>query len=124
MSLPRCAMGSVMGSLVVLSLVTAVPAAAAPDCDGGSIAKLRLASGRMRLEASITRRGVTHSSLVAAADGTVLYAADIPSESFARRRRTTKYDGTGTFRGTIVLKNSGVQADTVRIALHAAKASL
>jgi hypothetical protein len=131
MTLPRRA----IELLVVLSLCVASPAGAVSDCDGGAIAKLRLASGRMRLEASITRPGATHASLVSGpgglhleivdpADGTVVFMTDVPTANFVTRGRTTRYDRAGDFRGTIVLKDSRVQADTVRIVMHAARASL
>jgi hypothetical protein len=124
-------------AVAVLVLATPLTAAGAPDCDGGSIRVLRVRPGRVRLEATITRSGVTHGTLVTsgdleveitdASDGTVLYSASIPADRFVTRSQSTVYDGAGAFQGRVTLLNSRLQHDTVRLSLrdgHAAVVAL
>src|SRR5437763_1091353 len=90
---------AIFATASVLALPLA--ATAAPDCDGGRVYSLRLRPDRIRFHASLTRRGVTHDTLVTAPGGlrleifdaddpaAVLYSTTIPSDRFAPRRRAT-----------------------------------
>src|SRR5262245_61716236 len=121
-------------AVVALAMVlsSAVPAAAAPDCDGGSVRSLRVSPTRLRFEGSFTRPEVQHSTLLTggasfhfeltSADdpATVLYAVTIPATEFVTRGNRTKYNGLGTFSGRISLRNSKKQSDTVVVSLRVA----
>ena len=113
---------------VLAALLALAPqlALAAADCGGGSISRMTLAGGRLRFEATVTRAGLTHASLVAgapglrlrlvaAADGSVLHTIDVPPDRFVTRSGATKYDHGGSFQGRIILRNARRQHDTVRI---------
>jgi hypothetical protein len=114
-------------ALAALLLVLAPQLAlAAADCGGGSISRMTLVGNRLRFEATVTRAGLTHASLVvgapglrlqlvASADGTVLHTIDVPPERFVTRGSSTKYDHAGSFNGRIILRDARRQHDTVRI---------
>ncbi len=118
--------------LLVLALVRT--ATAAPDCDGGRVYALRLRPDRVRFEGSVTRRGVTHATLVPASGAfqldvydandpaVVVYSASVPASQFVTQGLTTRYDGSGSFRGRIAFKDSRRQHDTVRVSVRAADA--
>src|SRR5690349_17442909 len=113
---------------VLIALSLPVVAAAAPDCDGGSVVKLHVAPHRVAFQGTVTRAGATHATFVGsgplqlrlvAPDGTLLYAAvDIPPERFVTNGTKTRYDHGGAFRGDVVLKDARGQADTVRIVVR------
>ena len=115
--------------VALLALALPHPGAAA-DCSGGSIATLRLSSHHLLFSGTVTRRDLTHGTLVSAgagltlqvvdaADGSALYTLDLPPGRLVTHGRTTKYDRRGTFRGHLSLKDAMGQHDTVRIALAA-----
>jgi len=119
-------------ALCVLLVALASPAAAA-DCRGGSVLAVRLVGDRVRFDGTVTQPQVSHASFASAglhleiadvANGSVLYAVDVPGERFVTRGRITRYDGAGAFRGTILLKKAPEQGNTIRIVLRATKASL
>jgi len=114
--------------IAVLALACAPGVAAAADCSGGSIGRLGVRADRVRFDGTVTLRGATHASLVAAPPGLhlTLFRADdgsfrheitVPPERFVTHGGVTRYDGTGSFHGRIVLRNARRQADTVRIRL-------
>src|SRR5690242_1651093 len=113
----------------LLVLVAPRLAGAAPDCAGGSIARLTLAGSRLRFEATVTRAGLTHAGLVAGApglrlqlvgadDGSVLHTIEVPPERFVTRGNATRYDHHGAFVGRIILRDAHRQHDTVRILVN------
>src|SRR5213080_2903408 len=125
---------AIFATASVLALPLA--AAAAPDCDGGRVYSLRLRPDRIRFHASLTRRGVTHDTLVTAPGGlrleifdaddpaVVLYSTTIPADRFAPHGQATRYTGGGAFHGAITLRNSRRQRDTVRLSVHAVDAAV
>ena len=125
---------AIFATASVLALPLA--ATAAPDCDGGRVYSLRLRPDRIRFHASLTRRGVTHDTLVTAPGGlrleifdaddpaVVLYSTTIPADRFAPHGQATRYIGGGAFHGTITLRNSRRQRDTVRLSVHAVDAAV
>jgi hypothetical protein len=121
-------------AMLVALAVALIPGAAtaALDCAGGSLAKLRVAPGRLAFHASVTQRGVTpagfvagglHVRIVAATDGTVLHDVTIPGAEFVARGGGVRYARKGTFTGGVVVKPSRRQQDTIRIAFHESAAS-
>src|SRR5881227_2512117 len=125
---------AIFATASVLALPLA--ATAAPDCDGGRVYSLRLRPDRIRFHASLTRRGVTHDTLVTAPGGlrleifdaddpaVVLYSTTIPADRFAPHGQATRYTGGGAFHGAITLRNSRRQRDTVRLSVHAVDAAV
>ncbi len=104
----------------------AAPAAALPDCHGGTVTELRVGRGRVKLRGSVTARGLTPATLVAGgglrlelvdadAPMTVLASVAVPAARFVTRGATTTYDRIGPLSGRIVLRSARRQPDTVRI---------
>lgn len=114
---------------VVLSLaavlVAAQPARAA-ECFGGTADLIRLRPGGARFKGSVTVPGASHESLVGP-DGLAIRIYDaedlanpfldvvIPADRFVSSGLGTRYDGKGSFPGTVKLRNREDQADTVTI---------
>jgi hypothetical protein len=121
-----------------LCLVLALPAAvrAAPDCLGARVYSLRLAPDRVRLEASLTGPGMTPAGLLAGAGdlqvdlvdandpATVLFSAAIPVTQFMTFGGGLRYDRSGTFTGSVLVRASKRQKDTVRISFRARAAAV
>ena len=116
----------------VLALALLLPAAvsAAPDCDGGTMLKLRADAGRVAFQGTVTRAGLTHANFLAGgdlhfrivrADGGDFYTVDIPAAHFVTHGSQTTYDHGDTFQGDVILKKAPGQADTVRITIRSAK---
>ena len=116
---------------LAMLLFWTLPAAAGPDCDGGSVRSLRVSPTRLRFEGTITRPGAQHGTLVppgssfhfeltAADDPTILYAVTIPAGQFVTKGTHTKYDRLGAFPGRVSLRNSKKQSDTVVVSLRVA----
>jgi len=113
---------------VLLALASA--ASAAPDCDGGTIRSLSLSATKLRLAGTISRPGAHHDTLLGGTDpfhveltdandpATILYVVDIPADRFVTRRKRTVYDGLGSFPGSVVLRDSKKQSDTVTVSLR------
>jgi hypothetical protein len=120
-------------SAALLAVTFAAPALAT-DCAGGSTLRLRVTANRVRFDGTVTRPGATHQQflgadsfrleVVKAADGALVYAAEIPRAQFGTIGRKTRYDHTGDFQGDVILKNATGQADTVRITFRAAQTGL
>src|SRR5437773_8486639 len=121
-----------LATLITASaLALPLAAGAAPDCDGGRVYSLRLRPDRVRFDGSLTRPGVTHDTFVTAPGGlrleifdandpaVVLYATTIPADNFVTRGHETRYQSGGGFVGTVRLRNSRRQRDTVRISVRA-----
>lgn len=113
----------------VAALLSAVPACLAADCFGGTAHLIRLRPGGVRLSSSITLPGASHESVLGAAELRVkLFDADsprtpvfevtIPRAQFRSTARTTRYDGSGAFKGMVRLRNRADQADTVDVLLR------
>src|SRR5262245_30014412 len=96
-------------TLVVLLLLS-VPRSglAAPDCDGGTVGRLRIAAGRVRFDGTVTRRGVTPGTFVGGgpfdlriidtANASEVYAVQVPAERFVTAGNVTTYDHGGTLQ--------------------------
>ena len=116
-----------LAALVVLSFP--LRGLAAPDCDGGTVGKLRIFGGRVRFAGTVTQRGATHATLVGAGpfqlrivdqtDDSEVYAVDVPADRFVSGPHATVYDGQGTFEGSLKLRDDSRQADTVKIVFRA-----
>jgi len=113
--------------LAALLLLGAVrPLHAAPDCDGAWIkrAKVNVKKGRLDVQVSVVRPGVTHDTLVGPgglqlelrdlASGTTVQALDVPQAAFVTRGKRTRATG-DTVPGTITLSQAAGQADAVSV---------
>src|SRR5689334_8221645 len=116
----------IAAALVLVASLVPRPSAAAPDCDGGTLVKLHATPGRLAFQATVTRPGATHATLLGGVDFQLTlvrsdggppfsYAVDIPPDRFVTRGAKTFYDHGGSFHGDVVLKDTPGQADTVRI---------
>ena len=97
------------------------------DCAGGSVRSLRVSPARVAFTGTVTRAGLTHTTAVAgglelvledASTGAVVYRTTLPAERFVTRPDATTYDGAGTFAGSVRLRGTRRQADTVRVTLR------
>ena len=113
--------------LALLVLGLAARPGAAAECAGGSVRALRVTPNRVAFTGTVTRAGLTHPTAAAgglevviedARDGTRLYAVAIPADALVSGARTTTYDGTAGFGGSIRLNDLRGQADTVRVRLR------
>lgn len=106
--------------------VSGATAAYAADCFGGSAQLIRLRPGGLRLAGTITVPGASHESVLGSAGlGIRVYDAEdpsasfldvtIPQASFKSTARETRYDGKGSFDGSVRLRNRADQADTVAV---------
>lgn len=110
----------------LLALGTAVHSHAA-DCSGGGLRAVAITPGKARLQATVTRAGLTPAAFVAggvdlvledADDGTVVYQLHLPAERFVTRGKSTKYDRRGTLAGTLRIRQQSGQADTIVLDLR------
>ena len=77
---------------LALVAVSSPPAMAAPDCAGGTLVRLAVRGGHMRLDATVTRAGLEAAALVGAGlrlrlveasdPGTALWDVSLPAERF------------------------------------------
>src|SRR5262245_6115929 len=111
--------------LVVFVLVPGL-AAAAPDCDGAWIRKIRMSTKRSRLDVllNVVRPGVTHETLVGPeglhlrlvhlGTGTPVRELDVPQAAFTTRGKRTQASG-GDLPGSITITQAAGQADAVSV---------
>src|SRR6476620_6725834 len=113
--------------LAVLVVLLQAGHALGADCAGGSVRSLRVKPSLVEFTGTVTRAGLTHPAAVAggleliledARDGGVVYRATLPAERFITRPDATVYDGAGTFAGSVRLRGTRRQADTVRVTLR------
>src|SRR4030095_1321466 len=101
-------------ALSLAALLGAAPPARAGDCFGGSADLIRLRPGGLRFAGSITAPGASHENVVGPDGlGIRVYDAEdlghsfldvvIPAERFITTRQGTRYDGKGSFPGTVKL---------------------
>ena len=113
-------------ALSLAALLVAASPARAGDCFGGSADLIRLRPGGLRFAGSITAPGASHENVVGPGGlGIRVYDAEdlghsfldvvIPAERFITTRQGTRYDGNGSFPGTVKLRNRLDQADTVSV---------
>ncbi|HJQ85667.1 MAG TPA: hypothetical protein VKA21_16380, partial [Candidatus Binatia bacterium] len=109
---------------LVLWLVVPRGAAAAPDCAGATLLKLRVREGSVAFSATVTRPGLTHANFVTGPVNMLLhppnstawgYGVTILPERFVTGATKTTYDHGGPFQGDVIIKNVAGQADTVKI---------
>ena len=100
---------------LVLALVVPAAVSAAPDCDGGTVLKLRAETGRVSFQGTVTRAGLTHANFtssgdlhfrVVRGDGSDLYTVDIAAAHFVTSASQTTYDHGDTFQGDVTLRKA------------------
>ncbi|HZR82065.1 MAG TPA: hypothetical protein VFD92_13295 [Candidatus Binatia bacterium] len=106
--------------------------AAARECAGGTLRSLAMGAGGINLTAWITFPGATHDGVIQSPDGLSLEIVDaedptqaylevsLPADRFTSKPKVTRYDGMGSFAGSIQLRGVPGQSDTVAIRLATA----
>src|SRR5262245_2213868 len=125
------AVGDSMHRLIaVLMLLLSAGRGLAADCAGGSVRALRVTPDRVTFAGTVTRASLTHENastgglqlvLEDARDGTVVYQTSVPAERFVVRPDATTYDGGGTLDGSVRVRDTRRQADTVQVTLRDAR---
>ena len=102
-------------------------ASQAADCWGGTARRFSVGQKSALFLGTVTRPGASHASLIESPGdfglrivdvndaGRVLLDVQVPAERFETTAGRTRYDGAGSFDGTIVLRDRPQQADTVLI---------
>jgi hypothetical protein len=120
-----------MLAVLLLLLATAARVHAA-DCSGGGLRAVDVTPGKARLQATVTRDGLTPAAFVAsgvdlvledADDGTVVYRLQLPADRFVTRGKSTKYDRRGALHGTLRIRQLSGQADTIVLDLRDTRAA-